>query len=100
MIATRLRHSINSRSRRSSRRKISSSHWFSPASAASAQGGRTAGARNVIEQAAGGQRVTTPEEKEGAMPYVAQAMAEIGDLDGALSQAQTLGKYGGLLRSG
>ena len=30
------------------------------------------------------------------MPYVAQAMAEVGDLDGALGQAQTLGKFGKL----
>ena len=38
--------------------------------------------------------MTKLEEKEGALTYVAQSMAEIEDLDGALKLVQTLGKYG------
>ena len=52
-------------------------------------------AREVIEQArqvAGG--FSRLEDKEGAMPYVAEAMAEIGDLDGALALVRTLAKHG------
>ena len=57
--------------------------------------GDQAGAREVIEQArrAAGE-FTQLDDKEGATPYVAQALAEIGDLDGALTLARTLGKHG------
>ena len=57
--------------------------------------GDHAGAREVIEQA---RRVagefTQLDDKDGATPFVAQALAEIGDLDGALTLARTLGKHG------
>ena len=57
--------------------------------------GDPAGARDVIEQA---RRVvgefTKLEDKEGANAYVAEAMAEIGDLDGALTLARACGKHG------
>ena len=59
------------------------------------QAGDAARGREVIEQA---QRIaralTDAKEKEGALPYVAQAMVEIGDIDQALALVQTLGKYG------
>jgi beta-lactamase regulating signal transducer with metallopeptidase domain len=57
--------------------------------------GDRAGAREVIEQA---RRVasefTQREDKEGATAFVAETLAEIGDLDGALTLARTLGKHG------
>ena len=57
--------------------------------------GDQTGAREVIEQA---RRVagefTQVEDKEGATPFVAQALAEIGDLDGAFTLVRTLGKHG------
>ena len=57
--------------------------------------GDPANAREVIGQA---HRVasefTRLEDKEGATPYVAEAMAGIGDLDGALTLARALGKHG------
>jgi tetratricopeptide (TPR) repeat protein len=57
--------------------------------------GDQAGAHEIIEQA---RRVvgefTKLEDKEGAAPYVARALAEIGDLDGALALARTLEKHG------
>jgi len=57
--------------------------------------GDAALARNMIEQARkAASELTNPEDKDGAMPYVAQAMADIGDLDGALALVQTLGKHG------
>jgi beta-lactamase regulating signal transducer with metallopeptidase domain/tetratricopeptide (TPR) repeat protein len=57
--------------------------------------GDSGGAREVVEQArqvAGG--FFRLEDKEGANAYVAEAMAEIGDLDGALALVRTLGKHG------
>ena len=59
--------------------------------------GDPTGAREVIEEArqvAG--EFTKLEDKEGALSYVAQAMADIGDLDAALALVRTLGKYGRL----
>jgi beta-lactamase regulating signal transducer with metallopeptidase domain/tetratricopeptide (TPR) repeat protein len=57
--------------------------------------GDRAGAREVIEQArrAAGE-FTQLDDKEGATPFVAQTLAEIGDLDGALTLARTLVKHG------
>jgi len=57
--------------------------------------GDAALARNMIEQARkAASELTKPEDKEWAMPYVAQAMADTGDLDGALALVRTLGKFG------
>ena len=57
--------------------------------------GDPAGARDVIDQARRVAREFTKlEDREGATPYVARAMAEIGDLEGALTLARTLGKHG------
>jgi len=57
--------------------------------------GDAAGAHDVTEQAhRAAMLLTNAEEKQGVMTYVAGARAEIGDLDGALGLAQTLGKYG------
>ena len=57
--------------------------------------GEKAEARAMIDQA---RRAATelkdPEDREGAMAYVAVSMAESGDLDGALELTRTLGKYG------
>jgi len=59
--------------------------------------GDLAGARNVLEQARKAvSELTKPEDKEGAMPYVARAMAEIGGMDEALKLTRTLGKRGQL----
>jgi beta-lactamase regulating signal transducer with metallopeptidase domain/tetratricopeptide (TPR) repeat protein len=57
--------------------------------------GDAAGGRDVIDQAertAAG--FTDPKDKEGALPFVAQAMVEIGDFDRALALVQRLGKHG------
>jgi beta-lactamase regulating signal transducer with metallopeptidase domain/tetratricopeptide (TPR) repeat protein len=57
--------------------------------------GDEAGGRDVIDQAERtASAFTDPKDKEGALPYVAQAMVEIGDIDQALGLVQRLGKHG------
>jgi tetratricopeptide (TPR) repeat protein len=58
--------------------------------------GDRAGAKNMLEQAmkAATEELAKQEYQEGAMPYIAQRMAEIGDLDRAINLAKTLGKHG------
>ena len=57
--------------------------------------GEQARARSLIDQARqAASELTVPEDREGAMALVGDSLVEIGDLDGALELARSLGKYG------
>ena len=61
--------------------------------------GEQAQARAMIDQARRAvTELTDPEDRDGAMVYIAGSLAEIGDLDGALELARAVGKHGQAIR--